>query len=57
MDTPRADKIIDDFTKEGISQGFSGRPLKRFVTRNIKKCIKLAKKKCDRMENGSTKRK
>lgn len=47
----RADKIIDDFTKEGISQGFSGRPLKRFVTRNIKKCIKLAKEKCDRIEN------
>ena len=53
MDTPRANKIIDGFTKEGISQGFSGRPLKRFVTRNIKKCIKLAKKKCDRIDNAN----
>lgn len=34
--------IIDD----GIRQGFSGRPLKRFVRRQLSKIIKKAMKKC-----------
>ena len=50
MQVERANKVINTFTKEGIAQGFSGRPLKRFVDRNIKKCIKLVNKKCKRLE-------
>lgn len=52
MQLERATKIIDAFTKDGISQGFSGRPLKRFIERKIKKNIKRLKKKCKRLEGG-----
>ena len=48
METPRANKIIDKLEAEGISQGFSGRPLKRFITRQIKKAIKKMNKKMER---------
>lgn len=40
VETLRANKIIDKLEAEGVSQGFSGRPLKRFVTRQVKKAIK-----------------
>lgn len=53
MQIERATKIIDTFTKEGLSQGFSGRPLKRFVDRKIKKAIKHLGKKCKRMKDVS----
>ena len=51
MQLERANKVINAFTDEGIAQGFTGRPLKRFVDRMIKKNIKLLKKKCKRMED------
>ena len=51
METLRVNQVIENLTNVGLSQGLSGRPLKRFVTRQINKVLKKAKK---RIENAKT---
>ena len=50
MPTSRYNQIIEGLVKEGTAEGLSGRPLKRFVTRKIRKILKHARKKIKRVE-------